>query len=133
MQLINFTTYRRLLNPLDIHGGPNLPLADEDNLLSWIDTSLPNELSRFFPILGLIHVGPPFDLEPVRSAEVDICPLLSLGKTFWFLEENLDSRILKRRDWKAGPFHDLDRVISGVTVRDGGRRCVSGGLVLFYK
>jgi len=132
-QLINFTTHRRLLDPLNIHWGPNIPLADEDNLLPGIDASKPNELSRLLPILGLIHIGPPFDLEPIRSAEVDIRPLFSLGKTLRFLEEDFDSRVLERRDRKAGPFHDLDRVIPGVTVRYGGGRRVSGGLVLFHK
>ena len=126
-------TYRRLLGPFNIHWSPNLPLTDEDDLLSRLDASMPNELSGFLPVLGLIHIGSPFDLEPIRSREVDVCPFFSFGETLRFLEEHFNPRILERRDREAGPFHNLDRVISSVTVGNGGGGGVGGGLVLFYE
>ena len=132
-RLITFTTYRRPLGPLDIYGSPNFPFADEDGLFSRIYTSIPNELSRLLPILCLINIGPPFDLESIGSDEVDIYPFFSLCKALWFLEEYFYSCVLRRRNRKAGPFHDLDRVISGVTVGNGGSGGVSGGLVLFHE
>jgi hypothetical protein len=128
-----FATYQRFLSPFNIHRGPNLPLTDECSLLSGFNTSEPDEFSRLLPVLCFIHVGPPFDLEPVRSTEVDVRPFFSFGKTLGFFEEYFDSRVLRRGDRKAGSFRNLDRVISGVTVGDGGGGGVSGGPILFHK
>ena len=94
---------------------------------------MPDELSKLLPILGLIYISPPFDLKPVESTEVNVCPFFSLSKALWFLEEYFYSSVLGRCDRKAGPFHDLDRVISGVTIGNGGGGGVSGGLVLFHE
>ena len=133
LRLKVFATYQRSLGPFNIYRSPNLPLADEYNLLSGFNASEPDEFSRLLPVLCFIHIGPPFDLEPVRPTEVDVRPFFSLGKTLGFFEEYLDSRVLRRGDRKAGSFHNPDQVISGVTVGNGGGGGVSGGLVLFHK
>ena len=126
-------TYQGFLGPFNIHRSPNFPLADEYNILSGLNTSEPDESSRLFPVLCFTHIGPPFDIEPVRSTEVDVRPFFSLGETLGFFEEHFDSRVLRRGDRKAGSFHNLDRIIPGMTVGNGGGGGVCGGLVLFHK
>ena len=128
-----FATHRGPLSPFDIHRSSNLPLADEHNLLSGFNSSEPDEFSRLLPVLCLIHIGPPFDLELVGSIKVDIRPFFALGKTLGFFEKHFNSRVLRRRDRKAGSFYNLDRVVSSVTVGNGGGGSVGGGLVLFHK